>query len=133
MLPCFGSMILVLGFVFKYIIPFNEPILLIIGDIALFIGVVMIISGIALYPSGRSESKKIRSILEIVAVRKQISISDIRAETGLDTEYIRKVITNMLIAHALYGYLEDDLFVRDTSGGPRYYRGNPMGLPDSSE
>ncbi|TFG33535.1 hypothetical protein EU527_07960 [Candidatus Thorarchaeota archaeon] len=122
MLPCFGSVAVVLGLMFGYIIPFDDPVVVLAGNLILLIGIAMIISGLALYPSGRRESRKIRSILEIVAARKQVSISDIRAETGLDTEYIRKVITDMLIAHVLFGYLEDDFFVRDIAGGPRYYR-----------
>jgi hypothetical protein len=121
LLPCLGFFLIVFGFMFGYIIPFTEPIFNLIGNTLLVIGCLMIFAGLAIYPSSRIESKRIRSILEIVAVRKQVTISDISAETGLDREYIRTIITNMLIAHTLFGYLEDDLFVRDTSGRPLFY------------
>jgi hypothetical protein len=133
LLPCFGIFIAVFGLVMAYIIPVDIPIMNLIGNIILLIGVIMIFAGIAYYPSGKQESKQIRSIVEIVAVRKQVSISDISEETGLDREYIRKIITNMLIAHALFGYLEDDLFVRDTAGRPLIYYGRHVGLSDVSE
>jgi hypothetical protein len=133
LLPCFGIFVAIFGLVMAYIIPVDIPIIHLIGNIILLISAIMIFAGIAYYPSGKKESRQIRSILEIVAVRKQVSISDISEETGLDREYIRKIITNMLIAHALFGYLEDDLFVRDTAGRPSIYYRRPFGLSDVPE
>ena len=133
LLPCFGIFVAIFGLMMAYIFPIEIPIVLIIGNTILLIGVIMIFAGIAYFPSGKRESKQIRSIVEIVAVRKQVSISDISEETGLDREYMRKIITNMLVAHALYGYLEDDLFVRDTAGRPPIYYSRQVGLSGVSE
>ena len=127
-LPCLGAMLCVVGFFFGYILPFDDPFSLFMGNSFLAIGAGMILIGIAIYPSGAREAKRIRSILEIAAVRKEVTISDISAETGLDREYIRKVITDLLIANMLFGYLEDDLFVRDTSGRPPFYGAGRFGL-----
>lgn len=126
--PCVGAMLCVFGFFIGYLFPFNDPISLIIGNSLLAFGVAMVLIGMAIYPGGAREAKRIRSILEIVAVRKEVTISDISAETGLDREYIRKVITDLLIANVLFGYLEDDLFVRDTSGRPPFYGAGRFGF-----
>jgi hypothetical protein len=133
LLPCFGIFVAIFGLIMVYIVPVEIPIVTLIGNIILLIGVIMIFAGIAYYPSGKRESKQIRSIVEIVAVRKQVSISDISEETGLDQEYIRKIITNMLIARALFGYLENDMFVRDTAGRPSIFFGRQVGLSGVSE
>ena len=109
-------------------IPISEPFFLLVGNSLLLLALVMAVAGVALYPGARRESRRARSILEIAAVRKEVTISDISSETGLDREYVRKIIINMLISHVLFGYLEDDLFVRDTSGRPPFYGGRVMGV-----
>lgn len=82
-------------------------------------GILMILIGSALIPSSRRARRKIKSIFEIAGVRKEVTISEISQETGLDSEYIRKVITDAILYKRLYGSLENDLFVRDTSERPR--------------
>ncbi len=128
LLLCIGFLLAIFGFVFGYVFPFEDYFVNLLGNGLLLLGFAMIIAGLGLYPGARQESKRIRSILELVAVRKEVTISDVSAETGLDREYVRKVITDMLIAHTLFGYLEDELFVRDTSGRPLFYGAGRTGL-----
>ncbi len=116
----FGLMIAFMGTMFYFMLgdiipPFaNFFILLII------VGLVLFFVGVVKAPSARRESAKWKSIVEIAAVRKEVSISDLSYETGLDKEYIMKVLTQCLMNGFLYGYIEDELFVRDTAGR-RYY------------
>ena len=88
---------------------------------------ILIFIGVALVPSARSDAAKTQSILRIAAVRKEVTISEISHETGLDPEYIRDILERYLMSGYLFGYIEGDLFVRDTAGRPRYY-GRQMGL-----
>ncbi len=128
LLFCFGIFIAVFGFMFAYLLPIDDFFFDYIGNGLIIAALVMIFAGLVLIPGSRRESRRIRSVLEIVAVRKEVSISDISAETGLEREYIRKIITNMLISHVLFGYLENDLFVRDTSGRPPFYGASGLGM-----
>jgi hypothetical protein len=114
LLQSIGIYLAAFGLLKVYIVPSEIPPTPLFGNIALLIGTVMVFIGIAYYPSGKRELKQIKSIVEIVTVRKQVSISDISEETGLDPEYIQKVITKRLISGSLSGYLEDDLFVCDS-------------------
>lgn len=133
MLPVFGFVLALFGFFLSFNTFSGELIFIsITGQIMLYGGILMIVIGIVLIPSGRREINKRKKVIEIVAVRKQITISEISQETGLDREYIRQLLTNLLIAHALFGYIEDDLFVRDTTGRPRYGQGQ-MGLGGLSD
>jgi hypothetical protein len=115
----FGGMLIVMGLVFTFIIPDFDPIFDIISNIILYGGILLLIIGFAMVPGTKRETNKIRSIIEIAAVRKEVSISDISYETGLDSEYVRKVLTQYLMSGFLFGYIEGDLFVRDTAGRPR--------------
>ncbi len=116
----FGFMALLMGLMFTFLFPAFDPIFEIISWLVLWGGVLLVIIGIVLVPGARRETKKLKSIIEIVTVRKEVTISEIRQETGLDREYIRGIITKFLMDGILFGYIEDDLFVRDTSGRPSY-------------
>ena len=71
--------------------------------------------GAILKPTEQSASKNIATIRAIIAISTQVAISDISDATGLDNEYIRKVISDLLETRVLCGTLEDDLFIRDTT------------------
>jgi hypothetical protein len=128
----FGFMIVLMGAVFYFTLgdiiqPFAIFFLLMIA-----IGFILFFGGAVKAPSARREQKNWRRILEIAAVRKEVSISDIGYETGLDSEYIRNVLTQCLVGGLLFGYIENDIFVRDTAGRPGYYPGR-MGLGGMSD
>ncbi|MGY5879805.1 MAG: hypothetical protein RTV31_06120 [Candidatus Thorarchaeota archaeon] len=118
----FGAMMIFMGALFIFIIQSSDPIFGLISNILLYGGFLLLLVGLLLIPSTQREAKKARSIIEIAAVRKEVSISDISYETGLDSEYIRKVLTQYLMNGFLFGYIEGDIFVRDTAGRPRYPR-----------
>ena len=84
----FGGMLIVMGLVFTFIIPDFDPIFDIISNIILYGGILLLIIGFAMVPGTKRETNKIRSIIEIAAVRKEVSISDISYETGLDLSLI---------------------------------------------
>ena len=119
----FGLMALFMGLMFTFIFPNFDPIFEIISAVTLYGGILLVILGIALVPGVRRTTAITRSIIEIAAVRKEVTISEISQETGLDREYIRKILTQHLISGFLFGYIEGDLFVRDTTGRPRNPRG----------
>ena len=123
----FGLMAVFMGLMLTFIIPHSDPAFEMFSSFTLWGGVLLVFIGIGLIPSARREARKTRSILEIAAVRKEVRISDIASETGLDSQYVRKALTQYLINGFLFGYIEDDLFVRDTAGRPRYY-GSKRGL-----
>lgn len=128
----FGIMGLIMGLMFTVIVPVPIPMFDTIASVALYGGILLLLVGFSLYPGVRRSSAMTRSILEIAAVRKEVTIHAISQETGLDSEYVRKILTQYLMSGILFGYIEDDLFVRDTGGRPRYGRGQ-MGLSGVSD
>ena len=128
----FGLMGLFMGLMFTFIFPNFDPIFEIVSAVTLYGGILLVILGIALVPGVRRTTAMTRSIIEIAAVRKEVTISEISQETGLDREYIRKILTQHLISRFLFGYIEGDLFVRDTAGRPRF-SGRQMGLSGVSD
>ena len=131
---CFGTMcggmMLLMGVIFAFVFPpISDSFFNTLSTILLYGGVIILVIGLVLIPSARKENAKTQSILRIAAVRKEVTIHEISQETGLDPEYVRATIERYLMNGFLFGYIEGDLFVRDTAGRPRYpYRGGRMGL-----
>jgi len=115
----FGFMALFMGLMFTFIFPNFDPIFEIISAVTLYGGILLVILGTALVPGVRRTNAMTKSIIEIAAVRKEVTISEISQETGLDREYVRETLTKYLMSGLLFGYIEGDLFVRDTAGRPR--------------
>ncbi len=128
----FGFMALFMGLMFTFIFPNFDPMFEILSAVLLYGGILLLFIGIALIPGVRRNTKMTRSIIEIAAVRKEVTISEISQETGLDREYVREVLTKYLMSGFIFGYIEDDLFVRDTAGKSRYSR-RQMGLEGFSD
>lgn len=131
MLIMIGFMAVVIGLMLVFIIPSFDPIIETITWVSLYGGILLLIIGLAMIPGVRRETIKTKSIIEIAAVRKEVTISEISQETGLDREYVREVLTKYLMSGFLFGYIEDDLFVRDTAGRPRHYGRGRMGFSSS--
>ena len=123
---CFGPIISFMGFLF-YIL---------VGPIAgigfqwifvamVLIGVGLFVAGLGSLPGTRRRAKLWKTVLEIAAVEKEVTILDISQRTGIDSEMVRKVLVHCLMNYMLFGYIEGDLFVRDTSARPFRYRGPP--------
>ena len=81
----------------------------------LLIGITMIVVGFAFIPGTRRAVRKVRSILDIIGIRKEVTITEICATTDLEREFVIDVLTKLVMSEHIYGYLEDDLFVRDVS------------------
>ncbi len=131
LLIMFGFMAVVIGLMLVFIIPSFDPIFETISWVSLYGGILLLIIGLAMIPGVRRETIKTKSIIEIAAVRKEVTISEISQETSLDREYVREVLTKYLMSGFLFGYIEDDLFVRDTAGRPRHYGRGRMGFSSS--
>lgn len=128
----FGLTGIFISTIFTFTFPVNDPFSETISWVTLYGGILLLIIGIVLVPGVIRETKKTKSIIEIVSVRKEITISEISSETGLDREYIQEVVAKRLIIGSLHGYLEDDLFVRDTGARRRYSTGQ-MGLSSDDD
>ncbi|MGY5858549.1 MAG: hypothetical protein RTU63_04205 [Candidatus Thorarchaeota archaeon] len=110
-----GFVALVVGLTFTFTMPPFDPTFENISSLILWSGILLVIIGLVLIPSARREVVKIRSIIEIVTSRNEVTISEISSETGLDREYLRDRISKFLVQGLLFGALEDDLFICDTS------------------
>ncbi|TFG99651.1 MAG: hypothetical protein E4H14_20195 [Candidatus Thorarchaeota archaeon] len=115
-----GLMAILFGAMAYFLPPHMDPVFDTLFIALIISGILMIVFGITLIPSSNRARRKVRSIYEIAAVRKEVTITEISSETGLDYEFVRKVITDSIIYGRLHGYLEDDLFVRDTGARQRY-------------
>jgi len=82
-----------------------------LSEVILLGGSLVVIVGVVLFATGIPETRKRRRILEAVLARKEITISEISTQTGLDREDVRKTISNLLISSNLFGFLEDDLLI----------------------
>ena len=87
---------------------------LIIYEASFIAGGLAVVIGIILFVVGWPETKKGRRILEIASRKKEVSLSEISAQTGFSEEYIHKVIAELLDRGFLSGFLEDDRFVQRT-------------------
>jgi hypothetical protein len=95
------------------------PELSLLTNFSIFSGLASIFVGVILVPATVNENKK-RRIMKIIGVRNRLALFDISTETGFDSEYIRKVITELLHSHAIFGHIEDDFFIRDIDGHSPY-------------
>ncbi|MHA3963352.1 MAG: hypothetical protein AM325_007400 [Candidatus Thorarchaeota archaeon SMTZ1-45] len=125
---CLGPVILIMGLLMYYLVGYMIGIgfQLIFLAIA-FIGFGLFAAGLGLYPSMRKRAKLWKKVLEIAAVEKEVTISDLHIRTGIDSEEVRKILAHCLMNGILFGYIEGDLFVRDTSARPFRYK-SPTGL-----
>jgi MFS family permease len=125
---CLGPIMLFMGFLLHILIGpiagigFQWTFLAIV-----LIGVGLFVAGLGLLPGTRRRAKLWKAVLEIAAVEKEVTILDISQRTGIDSEMVRKILVHCLMNHMLFGYIDGDLFVRDTSARPFRYMG-PTGL-----
>ena len=133
LLIMFGLMVIMFGAMLYFLPPHIDPVFDTLFLSLILGGILMIVIGITLIPSSNRARRKVRSIYEIAAVRKEVTITEISSETGLDSEFVRKVVTDSIIYGRLHGYLEDDLFVRDTGGRPRSVNRGQSGLFEDGE
>ena len=86
-------------------------ILLVTGSVLLVVG--LILSGL-----GSESVSNEYTVLEIAAMRKKVTITELQRETNLPGETIERILRDALLNQWLSGYLEDEVFVRDASVSP---------------
>ena len=121
---CFGLMLLFMGGIMYILIgPVATGWFQDIFLVVTLIGFGLLALGLGLYPGTRKRSNLRKKVLEIAAVEKEVTISDLHVRTGIDPETVRGILVQCLMSGMLFGYIEGDLFVRDTSARPIYFRG----------
>jgi hypothetical protein len=121
---CFGPIIAFMGLMLYFLVGSMADIWFQRVFLALIlIGFGLLVVGLALYPGTRRRTKLYRRVLEIAAVEKEVTISDLHVRTGIDSELVRQILVHCLMNGMLFGYIDGDLFVRDTSGRPFRFRG----------
>ena len=86
-----------------------------ISWILLGTGLFLLVVGAFLMGPGSKSVREEQNVLEIAAMRKNITISELQRETNLPRETIERILTDALLNQRLSGYLEDEEFVRDVS------------------
>jgi uncharacterized membrane protein len=88
-----------------------------LADIMTYGGLFAAIIGGILLARGIAEDRKVQSILEIVNAKREATVSEINSQTRLESEYIRRTISNLISSGYLYGVFEDDRY-REISENP---------------
>jgi hypothetical protein len=83
------------------------------------LAVLALIAGYRPHKRAAAYHKKRQAVYEIAGVARSVTISGLSERTGIDPEMVHQILTRLILSHSLYGYIEDDVFVRDTSGPPR--------------
>ena len=86
--------------------------------ILLVTGSFLLVVGLFLMGPGSKSARKEYSVLEIAAMRKKVTITELQRETNLPRETIERILRDALLNQWLSGYLEDEEFVRDVSVSP---------------
>lgn len=86
--------------------------------IVLATGLFLLVIGVFLSVLGSKSDREEYSVMEIAAMRKKVTITELQIETNLPRETIEQILRDALLNQRLTGYLEDDEFVRDVSVSP---------------
>jgi len=83
--------------------------------ILLVIGLFLLVVGLFLWGPGSKSVHKEYNVLEIAAMRKKVTITELQRETNLPRETIEEILRDALLNQWLSGYFEGEEFVRDVS------------------
>ncbi len=86
--------------------------------ILLATGSFLLVVGVFLGGLGSKSVSKEYTVIEIAAMRKKVTITELQRETNLPRETIERILRDALLNQWLSGYLEDEEFVRDVSVSP---------------
>ncbi len=84
--------------------------------ILLFFGSLLLVGGLFLFGLGSKDKEY--DVVEIAAMRKKVTITELQRETNLPRETIEQILRDALLNQWLSGYLNDEEFVRDVSVSP---------------
>ncbi|MHA2432134.1 MAG: hypothetical protein ACXADO_02770 [Candidatus Thorarchaeota archaeon] len=119
-----SSYILMIGGIVMFVIGTVDPylagnvIILFLSGILAVGGILLRVLGAFLWGPGSKSFREEYTVLEIVAMRQSVTISELQTETGYPIERIEEILRDALMNQKLTGYLENDKFVRDTSVSP---------------
>ena len=116
-LQAFGSL-MIFGWTTAYPEMRDDVLLTSTSLILLVTGSVLLVVGLFLMGPGSKSVRKEDSILEIAAMRKKVTITELQEETNLPRETIERILREALLNQRLSGYLENEEFVRDVSVSP---------------
>ncbi len=86
--------------------------------ILLATGSFLLVVGVFLGGLGSKSVSKEYTVIEIAAMRKKVTITELQRETNLPRETIEEILRDALLNQWLSGYLTDEEFVRDVSVSP---------------
>ncbi len=89
-----------------------------ISWILLGTGWFLLVIGVFLLGPGAKSGREEYNVLEIVDMRKKVTITELQRETNLPRETIERILRDALLNQRLSGYLEEEEFVRDVSVRP---------------
>ena len=107
--------VMILGWTTEYPHMQNDVLFTSISLILLVTGGLLLVVGLFLMGPGSKSARKENSVLEIAAMRKKVTITELQRETNLPRETIERILRDALLNQRLSGYLEDEEFVRDVS------------------
>lgn len=86
--------------------------------ILLATGTFLLVVGVFLGGLGSKNVSKEYTVIEIAAMRKKVTITELQRETNLPRETIERILRDALLNQWLTGYFKDEEFVRDVSVSP---------------
>jgi hypothetical protein len=111
-----GGMMILIGTTDRHLA--GNTLILFLSGILLVGGILLRVLGTFLWGPGSRRYREEHNVLEIVAMRQSVTVSELQTETGYPIERIEGILRAALMNQKLTGYLENDKFVRDTSVSP---------------
>jgi len=110
--------VMILGWTTTYPHMQDDVLFTSISLILLITGLFLLVVGVFLMGPGSKSAREEQNVLEIAAMRKKVTITELQRETNLPGETIERILRDALLIQRLSGYLEDEEFVRDVSVSP---------------
>ena len=110
--------VMILGWTTAYPQMQDDVLFVSISLILLVTGGLLLVVGLFLMGPGSKSGREEYNLLEIVDMRKKVTITELQRETNLPRETIERILRDALLNQWLTGYLKDEEFVRDVSVSP---------------
>jgi len=110
--------LMILGWTTAYPHMQDDVLFVSISLILLVTGGLLLVVGVFLMGPGSKSGREEYNVLEIVDMRKKVTITELQRETNLPRETIERILRDALLNQRLSGYLGDEEFVRDVSVSP---------------
>jgi len=110
--------VMILGWTTAYPHMQDDVLFVSISLILLVTGGLLLVVGVFLMGPGSKSGREEYNVLEIVDMRKKVTITELQIETNLPRETIERILRDALLNQRLSGYLGDEEFVREVSVSP---------------